>query len=465
MYVGLKDLVDDSHPIHDRVSDLTQLLRQLQTKQQHQSESDVPVSEDLEPNPYESPDESVFRSPPVVEDEGDDDNDRDDLATFLSESEREGKGFDLRKSGPKDAKIKAAAQLVIDTIKTKGNPGLCDLLTNDGSELLVQIKENGWTVKQVLQTRTRKSQTATQIAVLLGMKRVLETLFQFGADPMTVDLQANTLLHLCCSNAHSSIANRIDILDLILSQPTTDPNALSANLLTPLHLLVSNSPSAQVFGMIKKLIDRGADPNIEMEAGPRNPLATVALKHLKTSINGTGTQDKGSNRIFVPFSRFLMNPMLSDLQIRVGDKIFPVHKIVLAAQSQIFRSMFESGWKETESKTIDLLDVTPETFKLFLTFLYTGECPITFDAIKDAIELLMFSQKHLLDPLIDHCQRFLLKTLSVESAFAVFSLASELHCDDLASAAGNFILSNYRELCTYDEDHVFLFKVLERVFV
>lgn len=64
---------------------------------------------------------------------------------------------------------------------------------------------------------------------------------------------------------------------------------------------------------------------------------------------------------------------LSDVKIMVGDSVFNVHRLILAAQSRFFEAMFfNSSMIESNTDEIQLKETDPEVFNLLLELVYNG---------------------------------------------------------------------------------------------
>ena len=72
---------------------------------------------------------------------------------------------------------------------------------------------------------------------------------------------------------------------------------------------------------------------------------------------------------------------LCDVVLVVQEEKISAHKLVLAANSRYFRSMFAGTMLESRSSSVELRDVEPEAVKLLVEFSYTAQVEITTDNV------------------------------------------------------------------------------------
>lgn len=72
------------------------------------------------------------------------------------------------------------------------------------------------------------------------------------------------------------------------------------------------------------------------------------------------------------FGNLLASGMGSDVTLLVSEKNFRVHKVILSARSSVFRTMFESRFKEGAAREVDIQDIDSEVMEDLLAFIYTG---------------------------------------------------------------------------------------------
>lgn len=68
---------------------------------------------------------------------------------------------------------------------------------------------------------------------------------------------------------------------------------------------------------------------------------------------------------------------LCDVRMRVGGRVFHVHRLVLAASGPYFSALFSSGMSEAREEEVHISGVEPEVFQTLLEFIYTGTQPQT----------------------------------------------------------------------------------------
>ena len=73
---------------------------------------------------------------------------------------------------------------------------------------------------------------------------------------------------------------------------------------------------------------------------------------------------------------------LTDAEIRVGERVFSAHRLVLASHSDFMRALFEPRFRDSTGPVV-LEDIPPALFTSVLEHMYTGECTIDKDAALD----------------------------------------------------------------------------------
>ncbi|EFX82542.1 hypothetical protein DAPPUDRAFT_316285 [Daphnia pulex] len=131
------------------------------------------------------------------------------------------------------------------------------------------------------------------------------------------------------------------------------------------------------------------------------------------------------------WAALIIQKHLADVEFIVKDKIFPAHKSILAARSQVFADEFEKkqlgkdGIQQIRIET----RVHPSTVLNFLHFIYTGE-PIGYTFADE--ELLKLADHYQLTTLAGLCKLALKKTDAMQMAKVSQQLNS--NAEDLSSS-------------------------------
>ncbi|CAL8135651.1 unnamed protein product [Orchesella dallaii] len=106
------------------------------------------------------------------------------------------------------------------------------------------------------------------------------------------------------------------------------------------------------------------------------------------------------------------------------------HRNILAAQSDVFHAMLTSGFNESTSYKIEMMDVTEEGFNIFLTYLYKQTLNNEEITEELAIELLQVAHKYNVSPL----ENIMLEVLfqkhddlySIDSALSLYFMTTNV---------------------------------------
>ncbi|KAL2538553.1 BTB/POZ domain-containing protein [Forsythia ovata] len=109
-------------------------------------------------------------------------------------------------------------------------------------------------------------------------------------------------------------------------------------------------------------------------------------------------------------SRMLDESIHADVTINTADGTLRAHKAILSASSPVFHSMFLHDLKEKESSTIDIEDMSTESCKALLSYLYGTINQEDF--WKHRLALLGTANKYDIVDLKDACEESLLEDIN-----------------------------------------------------
>ena len=129
-----------------------------------------------------------------------------------------------------------------------------------------------------------------------------------------------------------------------------------------------------------------------------------------------------------------------DVTLEVDGRQLATHRCVLAASSQFFYTMFNSGMKESSQTLLKLHSVSFDSMSLILDYFYTREIVINDDNV---LELLNTASFLLVTPVKKACIQILQRNFSTENCFSILQVAEQFGASDLAKRASNSIKENF----------------------
>lgn len=144
----------------------------------------------------------------------------------------------------------------------------------------------------------------------------------------------------------------------------------------------------------------------------------------------------------------LENEKFVDCVLKIQDREFPCHRLVLAASSPFFKAMFLSDLEESKKKEIVLKDVEPGVMAMILRYIYTSDINLTEQNVQD---IFMVANMYQIPSIFSVCVSYLQEKLVLGNCLAIFRLGLLLDCPRLAVTAREFICERY-QLIVRDQD-------------
>lgn len=139
-----------------------------------------------------------------------------------------------------------------------------------------------------------------------------------------------------------------------------------------------------------------------------------------------------------------------DCILKVGDRSFPCHKLILAACSPYFRELYfsEDGTEIDTNKEVVMENLDPTIMEMVVNYLYSADIDITDDNVQD---ILAVSSRFQIPSLFTVCVNYLQKKLSLTNCLAMFRLGLVLNSPRLAVAARDYIVDRFETLAKEEE--------------
>ena len=142
-------------------------------------------------------------------------------------------------------------------------------------------------------------------------------------------------------------------------------------------------------------------------------------------------------------SNFKNDGSLCDVDISVGDKRISVHKCILAAGSDYFKSLFCGPMKQDLSE-VNLSTVTDdyESVVSIIDFLYTGNINVDEENLGTILKLASFL---LIGMLREMCIRYMESSLDLDNYLQYYLLAAEFMVPELEQTLSETIASRFHD--------------------
>ena len=134
---------------------------------------------------------------------------------------------------------------------------------------------------------------------------------------------------------------------------------------------------------------------------------------------------------------------LCDVTIMCVDGSVPAHKVILAATSSYFKHMFSSEMRESKSDEVRMSDMTCETIRCILKYLYTTELDVNSD---NALEVLRAANLLCLESLEKECCVVLLGPMSEKSAVEYALLTEQYGMTSLLDSSVGYLVKHCKYL-------------------
>jgi len=119
---------------------------------------------------------------------------------------------------------------------------------------------------------------------------------------------------------------------------------------------------------------------------------------------------------------------LCDVQVRVGEKVFPAHRLVLAAESKFLYALFDGHFKESLAPIVDIHELEPHVFALALDFMYDGECAVDASVLEQLLSAASVLQ---LDTLLATVVAEIAKHVTADNCVSMMACADCHHLPEL----------------------------------
>ncbi|XP_072020370.1 kelch-like protein 12 [Amphiura filiformis] len=153
-------------------------------------------------------------------------------------------------------------------------------------------------------------------------------------------------------------------------------------------------------------------------------------------------------KVFNGMQKLQQNQTLCDITIKVEERSFQAHKVVLAACSEYFAAMLTSDFQESlQSEAV--IPGNTEAFQILLDFAYSGTLNLSLDTVIDVLEMAHYLQ---FDIVLQRCHAFLNCQLQraegvnfdIEAVVRILTKADLFDFEDLKSRSKEYLAKNFK---------------------
>lgn len=151
------------------------------------------------------------------------------------------------------------------------------------------------------------------------------------------------------------------------------------------------------------------------------------------------------SKFYSTLNDFRQSGELCDVCIRVDDKTFQCHRVVIASVSEYFYRMFTGNFKESaiSNTEITLHEVDSDAFEEVLNFMYTGTVTITSE---NAYRLLRTSEYLRLQYIEEVCSVYIENNLPINNILEILVFAWNTRKISLIRIVAEYIAKNFIQI-------------------
>uniref|UniRef100_A0A3Q4GF60 Intracisternal A particle-promoted polypeptide n=1 Tax=Neolamprologus brichardi TaxID=32507 RepID=A0A3Q4GF60_NEOBR len=133
--------------------------------------------------------------------------------------------------------------------------------------------------------------------------------------------------------------------------------------------------------------------------------------------------DRYARLILAQMNKMRLRSDFCDVGLKVGGRVFKVHRLVLAASSPYFSALFAGGMREADKEEVQILGVDTDVFEILLEFIYTGVIGVTVENVQ---ELMVAADMLQLNEVVSICGEFLKGHMDPSNCVGIFQFLEQI---------------------------------------
>ena len=144
-----------------------------------------------------------------------------------------------------------------------------------------------------------------------------------------------------------------------------------------------------------------------------------------------------------------------DVRLKVGEDVFPAHRIVLAAYSDYFHAMFTHEMKESNQEVIELKDenISAAALKIVMDSIYSGDVHVNDENV---FEVLLAADHLQVTSVVQQCcdylnTEYVQLRFDVQTYCRICTIAERHGLTDLQESTQHKMALMYKDICETEE--------------
>ncbi|XP_078353958.1 kelch-like protein 12 [Oculina patagonica] len=155
-----------------------------------------------------------------------------------------------------------------------------------------------------------------------------------------------------------------------------------------------------------------------------------------------------SDHILKSINQLRKEKKLCDITLKVGEKEFCAHRVILSACSDYFCAMFTGDMEESKKSVVELHGLDSDTMEFILDFVYTESIQVSVENVQALLPAACLLQ---LTGVQKACCEFLEQQLDPSNCLGIKTFAETHGCEELRKAAEKYILKHFVDLVDSEE--------------
>lgn len=203
-----------------------------------------------------------------------------------------------------------------------------------------------------------------------------------------------------------------------------------------------------------------SEPQSDKKSGILKKMATMDQLNMEISVNQEIESKNHYRNCFKTFHDYYLKGQLCDIDIKVGEKTFSCHRVILSSVSNYFRTMFMSEMTESRQREVTIHDIDESAMEKLVQYAYTAKVQLTTENVQPILYAASILQ---IEMVAKACCEFMKKHLHPTNCIGVHNFAHQHNRIELIKMADDYILENFLEVVDTEEFKTLPIDLLEKL--